>query len=212
MKRIIPFLMLAFVVAACEDDGPTVPVGGPQFGKGPKCENPPCKEEPGPVVASARGDHLIVLPDRDRWIHFWAEEYADGSVAGEYRLEQLWSGDKKPKSKGLGRGEITCFAISDDGDEAWFGARSRTDHPGQDQIVWRVDRAPDPDRSTLACPGLPNYPELDPDHECYGLGGFTADDYCAARPVDMPTLAPYRRQIVPPDEERHHQHRDYGNQ
>jgi probable HAF family extracellular repeat protein len=48
MKRIIPFLLLAFVVAACQEDAPTVPtVGGPQFAK-PDCEvdptHPSCKD------------------------------------------------------------------------------------------------------------------------------------------------------------------------
>jgi hypothetical protein len=31
MKRIIPLLILAFVIAACQEDGPTVPTDGPQF-------------------------------------------------------------------------------------------------------------------------------------------------------------------------------------
>lgn len=31
MKRIIPLLMLAFVAAACHDEGPTVPTDGPVF-------------------------------------------------------------------------------------------------------------------------------------------------------------------------------------
>jgi hypothetical protein len=52
MKRIIPFLLLAFVAVACERDGPTVPVDGPQFGKGkPNCDedpsHPSCKDDGG---------------------------------------------------------------------------------------------------------------------------------------------------------------------
>jgi probable HAF family extracellular repeat protein len=48
MKRIIPVLLLAFVVAACQEDAPTVPtVGDPQFAK-PDCEvdpdHPSCKD------------------------------------------------------------------------------------------------------------------------------------------------------------------------
>jgi hypothetical protein len=42
MRRIIPFLLLAFVAVACERDGPTVPVDGPQFAKG-KPDKPPGK-------------------------------------------------------------------------------------------------------------------------------------------------------------------------
>ena len=47
MKRIIPFLMLAFALAACQDEGPTVPADGPQFAK-PSCPgHPSCKDGDG---------------------------------------------------------------------------------------------------------------------------------------------------------------------
>jgi hypothetical protein len=48
MKRMIPFLMLAFGLAACQDEGPTVPADGPEFAKGGnKCETPPCGKDGG---------------------------------------------------------------------------------------------------------------------------------------------------------------------
>ena len=47
MKRFIPILMLAFAFAACQDEGPTQPVEGPQFAK-PSCPgHPSCKDDDG---------------------------------------------------------------------------------------------------------------------------------------------------------------------
>ncbi|KPK62234.1 MAG: hypothetical protein AMS21_07920 [Gemmatimonas sp. SG8_38_2] len=184
MKRISPVLLLAFVALACNEGGPTDTILEPQFAK-PDCTvdppHPSCKPDGGTVVKSATGDYLIVLPERDRWIRFSVAEYGDGSVAGDYRLEQFWSDGKVSKSGG----DITCFAISVDGSKAWFGGKKKGKRGLSNQIVWRVIDG-DPELSTLACPRLPDYPELDPSHECYGLGGYTAEDYCAARPDAMP--------------------------
>ena len=95
MKRIIPFLLLAFVVAACQEDAPTVPtVGDPQFAK-PDCEaaptHPSCKDDGG-----GGGDENYIATDletrRGKVGPTWAFDVSDDlgnqtvTVAGGTRV------------------------------------------------------------------------------------------------------------------------------
>lgn len=71
MKRMIPFLMLAFGLAACQDEGPTVPTDGPELAKGGnKCETPPCGKDGGgngggEYTATSLGKWKIASKARD---------------------------------------------------------------------------------------------------------------------------------------------------
>jgi uncharacterized membrane protein len=72
MKRIIPFLLLAGVAVACQDDGPTVPAVDPQFAK-PDCvvddTHPSCKGDgggdTGAYTATPLGKPKVVTKARD---------------------------------------------------------------------------------------------------------------------------------------------------
>jgi hypothetical protein len=60
MKRIIPFLLLAFVALACEKDGPTVPIGDLQFGVDcdQRPDHPKCTDGDHPKV-----EYRFVFPE-----------------------------------------------------------------------------------------------------------------------------------------------------
>jgi len=91
MKRIfpfVPFVLLAFVVAACQEDSPTVPtVGDPQFAK-PDCEidssHPACKDD-----GDAGGDEDYIATDLETrgervntsWAFDVSDDLGDGTVA-----------------------------------------------------------------------------------------------------------------------------------
>jgi hypothetical protein len=46
MKRIIPFLVLAFALAGCQDEVPTQPGDSPLFGKAKDCDDPKWQDHP----------------------------------------------------------------------------------------------------------------------------------------------------------------------
>jgi hypothetical protein len=92
MKRIIPLLILAFVIAACQEDGPTVPTDGPQFAK-PTCpsDHPSCKDGGGggggEYIPTTLGETKVTSKARDL-----TEPLGDGSIliAG---VSQMANGD-----------------------------------------------------------------------------------------------------------------------
>jgi len=88
MKRVIPFLLLVFVAVACDSDGPTVPIDGPQFAV--DCENPKFADHP-QCTGGGGGDeetveYSFIFPETweaaealegdCRWPH-WEEGYED---------------------------------------------------------------------------------------------------------------------------------------
>ncbi len=91
MKRIIPFVLLAFVAVGCERDGPTVPVDGPEFAKGkPNCDvdpsHPSCKDDGGGDGGGGKAVYSFVWPETpeaaqelggDCWRPHWEEGYED---------------------------------------------------------------------------------------------------------------------------------------
>jgi hypothetical protein len=191
-KRIIPFLLLAFVAVACERDGPTVPVDGPQFAKGkPNCDidpsHPSCKDDSGgegTVVETASGDYWMTvyrLPDgpyQNRWAWFDAKKYEDGTVVGEWRVERYSISNGRRVSKS--RGKISCFTI--EGNQAWFGGTQKGVHG---DVLWRVVDGV-PDDASLACNRMPfpgGY------YGCFELADYNSEMYCADTPPH-PVLDP----------------------
>jgi hypothetical protein len=190
MKRIIPFLLLAFVAVACERDGPTEPITNLQLGVDcnerpdhPKCSGGGGGDE-GTVIETATGDYWMTvykLPDgpyQNRWAWFDAKRYDDGTVVGEWKVERynITNGRRVSKASGT----ITCFSIV--GNEAWFGGTQKG-VPGD--VLWRVVDGT-PDDASLACNRMP-YPGGY--YGCFELAEYDAAAYCADTPPH-PVLDP----------------------
>ncbi len=127
MKRVITLLPLAFAVAACQDEGPTVPVDGPQFAMGGA-----------PPVYQVVGGGSIVREDIEgspREIYgFNAKLDATGNVTGQAEVH-FPSDDVKMHI------DVQCLVVR--GNEAWLsGPVTRSDNPDTfvgAVFVWRVE-------------------------------------------------------------------------
>ncbi len=193
MKRLIPFLLLTLVAVACETDGPTFPIDGPQFARAPidcdlKPDHPHCNDDGGDptVVETASGDYWMTvyrLPDgpyENRWFWFDASRYDDGSVSGTFKTERysITTGRRVSKASGT----INCFTIV--GNDAWIGGTQKTIPAPNNHALWRVvDGAPD--ESSLVCNRMPGGSY----YGCYDLTGYDSEMYCAATPL-QPVLGP----------------------
>jgi hypothetical protein len=189
MKRVIPFLLLAFVAVACARDGPTVPIDDLQFGVDcdrrpdhPKCSGGGGDE--GIVIETATGDYWQTVPRlpsgalQDRWFWLDAKKYDDGTVVGEWKNEKYSTTTGRRVSKASGK--ITCFTIV--GNEAWFGGTQRG---VSGSVLWRVVDGV-PDEASLACNRMP-YPGGY--YGCFELADYDAEMYCADTPPH-PVLDP----------------------
>jgi hypothetical protein len=124
---------------------------------------------------------------RDRSFSFWAEEYEDGTVGGEWQSGNRWERSPKPIKS---HGKITCFTIDIEGNKAWIGGTEKTGvRPPDNQVVWRVqDNGTPADVSSLVCTHLPPGGDGwdEPLHECHDLNGVSASTYCAETPPEKP--------------------------
>ncbi|UCC71648.1 MAG: hypothetical protein JSV86_14855 [Gemmatimonadota bacterium] len=187
MKRIIPFLLLAFVAAACQDEGPTVPVDDLQFAV--DCEklpdHPKCGGDgDGTVIESIEGDYWMTVyllpagPYQDRWAWFDAKKYDDGTVVGEWRVERfsISTGHRVSKSSG----NISCFTIIEN--QAWIGGTQKRVPGDSNHVLWRVidgDPVGADDQSTMVCHHMP-YPGGY--YGCFELADYDDEMYCAETP------------------------------
>jgi hypothetical protein len=186
MKRIIPFLVLAFGLAACQDQGPTSPADSPQLAKQKPCTPwPSCKD--GDVVESASGDSRIINEERRRRFQFTAERYTDETVAGEWQSHNRFFA---PRRILRDHGDVTCFQIQEN--QAWVGGTHAWEGTLYD-IVWRVidgdleGQFGYQDQTSLACHVAG--PER-PTHPCAGLHVYaTAQAYCESMPA-LPEVVP----------------------
>jgi len=200
MKRIIPFLLLALVAVACERDGPTVPVDGPQFAKQKDCDDPAWQDHPSctdgdgnpTVVESASGNYWMTvwrLPDgpyQNRWAWFDAKKYEDGTVVGEWRVERYSISTGRRVSKA--HGQISCFTIK--GNNAWLGGTQKTVPGPSNHVLWRVVHGVDdlPHESSKACNRMP-YPGGY--YGCYELADYDSEMYCAEAEIEIPEYPEY---------------------
>ncbi|KPK78985.1 MAG: hypothetical protein AMS25_14160 [Gemmatimonas sp. SM23_52] len=152
MKRIIPFLLLAFVVAACQEDAPTVPtVGDPQFAK-PDCEvdpsHPSCKDDGG---GGGGGDANYIATDLETrrgnvpptWAFDVSDDLGNGTVTvaggtrvgNQYLQAMTWTVTGTDVVDGpvtlplvdLAYQDVFAFGISDNGSYIVGRARESSD-------------------------------------------------------------------------------------
>jgi uncharacterized membrane protein len=121
MKRIMPSLLLAFALAACQDEGPTVPTGGPELAKGGnKCETPPCGKDGGDgggeYTAISLGERRVASKARDLsssgQLVVGESEDASGNLVAMVWTDQV----RAPLPLGTGFSQSTAYGINDGGD------------------------------------------------------------------------------------------------